>query len=127
MNSFTFHLEIVPRQLVDDRPAQFERIDRAHFRVHDLAARLHHQRERQRPLPLDAERIGERVGIVLVEDVVGRRRMLLIQELERGIAVFRRVGRNGDQLEVAVAIHAVASSPTPETPSRTAHSASPRC
>ena len=58
-------------------------------------------------MPLDAERVGQGVGIVLVEDVVGRRGVHLVEELEGGGAVAGRIGGDGDQLEVAVAVHAV--------------------
>ena len=66
--------------MADDGPLHFQRIDRSDLAVDDFSARSDHQRVGDRAGPLLVQGLGERVVVTCLEDVIGRRDVVLLED-----------------------------------------------
>ncbi len=67
-------------QVADDGPLHFQRIDRSDLAVDDFSARSDHQRVGDRAGPFLVPGLGERVVVTCLEDVIGRRDVVLLED-----------------------------------------------
>ena len=66
--------------MADDGPLHFQRIDRSDLVVDDFSARSDHQRVGDRAGPFLVPGLGERVVVTCLEDVIGRRDVVLLED-----------------------------------------------
>ena len=91
--------------MADDGPLHFQRIDRSDLAVDDFSSRSDHQRIRDRAGPLLVQGLWERVAAACLEDVVGRRDVVLFENPERLGLLLRIVEAERHEPERAAPVH----------------------
>ena len=66
--------------MADDGPLHFQRIDCSDLVVDDFSARSDHRRVGDRTGPFLVQGLGERVVVTCLEDVIGRRDVVLLED-----------------------------------------------
>src|SRR5271157_4333548 len=94
-------------QVAEDGLLHFQRIGRSDFAVDDFSARSDHQRVGDRAGPFLVQGLGERVVVTCLEDVIGRRDVVLLEDPDRLGLLLRIVEADRQEPERAAPVHPV--------------------